>query len=127
MAALKLLKATVGAGEGSTVYYFKGSATAYADADVAAATGISVAPDADREKIPHRVPDLLLGGALIRLAVTTGTTAASRETKSVLCTIDKLPSVRESSTSTPKGLVGASLNSKVISSVRVKRDIVAVS
>lgn len=115
--ALKLLKTTVSAGAGTEDYFFKGSATTYTG-DIATATGISVAGTEEQGKVPHRLPDLLLSGALIRLAASVGT-ATNPKTIKLLCSIDKLPTVRAA-------LIGKTLGSGTVKSVRVPRDAMVI-
>lgn len=127
MAALQLLKTVVTVGAGTKTYYFKGSITKYASADIQTGTGILPATDDERDEIPHRVGDLLLGGVLIRLGVTTGTSALNRKNTDLLCQFSKVNTVRNAITAaTDKGILGATLGGQPVSSVRVKRDMVNV-
>ena len=115
-AILALLKVTAGTGAAARAYFFKGSPTLYTGA-VATATGISVASAEEADEIPHRLSDLLLAGALVRIAVTTGT---GRDLKSrrMLCSEEKRATIRQSQT----GLLGATVAGSEVRSVRIPRD-----
>lgn len=128
MAALKLLKTVVTVGAGTKTYYFRGSATKYDLAAIQTGTGILPATPEEQDEIPHRVEDLLLGGVLIRLGVTTGTSALNRKSTDLLCQFGKVNTVRNTPADTEgAGIKGVTLGGQPIASVRVKRDMVTVS
>ena len=82
MPALKKMQVTVtGNANLNGTYYFMSNPALYAG--IAAQTGIT--PAVEPSKVIHRVEDLLLYNVLESIAVTVGTTAASRKTIKVLC------------------------------------------
>ena len=116
MAALTLLKVTAGTGANARSYCFRGSPTLYTGA-VATATGISVASPQEAQQIPHRVSDLLLAGALVRIAVTSGTTLNPKTTR-MFCSEEKRATIRQ----TDAGLLGQTVGGSPVRSVRIPRD-----
>lgn len=109
---LALVKTTVG---GET-YYFRGSKAVYEDTQISTATGITLAdPATEGDKLPHRTPDVMGHGILVKIAVTDGT-GTTAKTRSLLCSIDKLPTIDQN-------LVGKTYpGGNAITSARVKRD-----
>ena len=88
-------------------YFFKSNPLTYAS--IATETGIALAP-VGAKIIPHRIEDLLLGGALYRVAVTVGTTPTNRKTVRLYCTAEKLTTIEDA-------LVGKTIPQGIIASV----------
>ena len=100
---------------GPRFVFFLGNSEIYTG-EIATETGINVADiSVERTRIPHRVSDLLAAGVLIRFAVTTGTPTNPKTVK-LLCRNGMFDGIR-----TIDGLLGKSLPSGVIRSVRVPR------
>ena len=92
MPMLTLHRMTSGTGETAKTYFFLSNPTAYADGDVATATGIYPATEAEQDNVPVKVGDLIGNGKAFRVKATyvVGTT---RKTVSLLCSTGKAGTV----------------------------------
>lgn len=102
-------------------YWFRGSLDLYQADDIKAVTLIYPAANSELGNIPHRVSDLLLGGVIIKIVATCGTTLKPRRIP-LICSTRAVNNVRNKDGT---GLIGKTLGQYgVIRSVNVKRDMV---
>lgn len=111
MPLFQTLKATTGT-SGDPIYYFKGRSDDYPTA-IATELGVAPAPSNEQSKVTYRVEDLTAKGALIRVVVSYGTGAGSKEAR-LLCLRSKLGTALDE-------LIGKEFKGQLITSARIPR------